>query len=341
MLSIVFDPIFRWFEKRSEVFSPEQPLRPPSDFWGFVKHYAWPFRYLIVACTVASALVAMLEVLLYSYVGTLVDWLAAADRATFWTDHGWGLIGMAFVVLVLLPTLKLINEALVNQGLMGNFAMRNRWQSHRYLLRQSMNFFQNDFAGRVATKVMQSSVGVRDVVLKLADIMAYVVVYFAGAAVLFASSDIRLTGPLAVWLVAYIGTLWYFLPILGRISTDQAEYRSMMTGRIVDSYTNIATVKMFAHASREDAYARDGMLPFLDNVYEQMRYVTLLTVTLNILNGVMIFVVAALSIWLWSFNAVTTGGIAIAVGLTLRMQGMSHWIMWEVARLFENIGVVY
>jgi ATP-binding cassette subfamily B multidrug efflux pump len=223
---------------------------------------------------------------------------------------------------------------------MGNFAMRNRWMTHRYLLRQSMNFFQNDFAGRVATKVMQSSVAVRDVVLKVADILTYVVVYFVGAGILFAASDIRLTAPLILWLMAYIAALFYFLPILGRLSTDQAEYRSMMTGRIVDSYTNIATVKMFAHADREDSYAQEGMAPFLGNVHEQFRFVTLLTVTLNALNGLLIFSVAGLSMWLWSVGAVTTGGIAIAIGLTLRMQGMAHWIMWEVARLFENIGVV-
>lgn len=340
MLALTLKPLFRWFEGRNEVFPPEQPVQPPSDFWGFLKYFAWPFRWMIVACTIASALVASLEIVLYSYVGTLVDWLAKAERTTFWTDHGLSLILMSVVVLVVLPIVKLLNETLVNQGLMGNFAMRNRWQSHRYLLRQSMNFFQNDFAGRVATKVMQSSVGVRDVVLKIADIMAYVVVYFFGAALLFAASDIRLTFPLVLWLIAYVGALYYFLPILGRISTEQAEYRSMMTGRIVDSYTNIATVKMFAHADREDGYAREGMVPFLENVHQQMRYVTLLTVTLNIMNGLLIFSVSALSIWLWSVNAVTTGGIAVAIGLTLRIQGMAHWIMWEVARLFENIGVV-
>jgi ATP-binding cassette subfamily B multidrug efflux pump len=227
-----------------------------------------------------------------------------------------------------------------NQGLMGNFAMRNRWQAHRYLLRQSMSFFQNDFAGRIATKVMQSSVGVRDVVLKFAEIMNYVIVYFLAALVLFAASDLRLTAPLILWLGAYSLALWYFVPRLGQISMEQADVRSMVTGRIVDSYTNIQTVKMFAHADREDAYAKDGMIPFLENVHRQMRMVTLLTLTLNVLNGFLVFSVAAISIWLWSLGAVTTGGIAVAIGLVLRMKGMAHWIMWEVARLFENIGVV-
>jgi ATP-binding cassette subfamily B multidrug efflux pump len=333
-------PLFRWFETRNEVFAPEQPARPPEDFWGFIRYYAWPFRWMIAACAVAGGVLAFLEVLLFSYVGTLVDWLQTADRSTFWSDHAWALAGMAFVVLIVLPAASLTAELLANQGLMGNFAMRNRWQAHRYLLRQSMSFFQNDFAGRIATKVMQSSVGVRDVVLKFAEILNYVIVYFLAALVLFAASDLRLTAPLILWLGAYSLALWYFVPRLGQISMEQADVRSMVTGRIVDSYTNIQTVKMFAHADREDDYARDGMIPFLENVHRQMRMVTLLTLTLNVLNGFLVFSVAAISIWLWSLGAVTTGGIAVAIGLVLRMKGMAHWIMWEVARLFENIGVV-
>ena len=340
MLKVSLMPLFRWFETRNEVFAPEQPARPPEDFWGFIAYYAWPFRWMIAACAVAGGVLAFLEVLLFSYVGTLVDWLQTADRTTFWSDHAWALVGMAFVVLIVLPATSLTAELLANQGLMGNFAMRNRWQAHRYLLRQSMSFFQNDFAGRIATKVMQSSVGVRDVVLKFAEIMNYVIIYFLAALVLFAASDLRLTAPLILWLGAYSLALWYFVPRLGQISMEQADVRSMVTGRIVDSYTNIQTVKMFAHADREDAYAKDGMIPFLENVHRQMRMVTLLTLTLNVLNGFLVFSVAAISIWLWSLGAVTTGGIAVAIGLVLRMTGMAHWIMWEVARLFENIGVV-
>jgi ATP-binding cassette subfamily B multidrug efflux pump len=340
VLKVTLMPLFRWFETRNEVFAPEQPARPPEDFWGFIAYYAWPFRWMIAACAVAGGVLAFLEVLLFSYVGTLVDWLQTADRTTFWSDHAWALVGMAVVVLIVLPATSLTAELLANQGLMGNFAMRNRWQAHRYLLRQSMSFFQNDFAGRIATKVMQSSVGVRDVVLKFAEIMNYVIVYFLAALVLFAASDLRLTAPLILWLGAYSLALWYFVPRLGQISMEQADVRSMVTGRIVDSYTNIQTVKMFAHADREDAYAKDGMIPFLENVHRQMRMVTLLTLTLNVLNGFLVFSVAAISIWLWSLGAVTTGGIAVAIGLVLRMKGMAHWIMWEVARLFENIGVV-
>ncbi len=333
-------PVFRWFEARIDAFPDGLPEKPPSDFWGFVKSYSWPFRWMIAACALTGALVAALEVLLFSYVGTLVDWLNASDPASIWETHGASVIVMALIALVILPVSALAMDLVVNQVLMGNFAMRNRWQAHRYLLRQSVGFFQNDFAGRIATKVMQSAVGVRDVVMKFAEVLNYVVVYLLGSIILFAANDLRLTAPLILWIAAYIWALWYFVPKLGDISMQQAEYRSTTTGRIVDSYTNIATVKMFAHADREDTYARDGMRPFLENVHEQFRLVTLLNLTLNILNGLLVFAVAGLSIWLWSFGAVTTGAIAVALGISLRMQGMAHWIMWEVARLFENIGVV-
>ena len=340
MIAFSLKPLFRWFETRNEVFPSDQPARPPADFWGFVKHYAWPFRWMIAACAVTGGLIALLEVALHSFVGMLIDWLGTVNRETIFADHAWQLAGMALVVLIALPVMNLLGEMTVNQGLMGNFAMRNRWQAHRYLLRQSMSFYQNDFAGRVATKVMQSAVGVRDVVLKFAEMLNYVVIYFIGALLLIGASDWRLTAPLALWLIAYLAALRYFVPRLGNISMEQADLRSTVTGRIVDSYTNIATVKMFAHAEREDAYARDGMVPFLDNVHEQMRLVSLLTLTLNLINGVLVFAVAGLGIWLWSIGAVSTGGIAVAIGLVLRIKAMAHWIMWEVARLFENIGVV-
>ncbi|MEE9588525.1 MAG: ABC transporter ATP-binding protein [Hyphomicrobiaceae bacterium] len=332
--------MFRWFETRSEPFPLEKPEKPPTTLSGFILYYARPFWPLLLASSTVGAIVAILEVTLYAFVGNVIDWLNSADRATFWEMHRTQLILMSILVLIILPALKLLFELLTHQGLLGNFAMRTRWQAHRYLLRQSMTFFQDDFAGRVATKVMQTAVGVRDTVLKVTEVLLYVSVYFTSALVLFASSDIRLTLPLIAWLSLYLLALWYFVPRLRDVSKEQADARSVVTGRIVDSYTNISTVKMFAHADREDAYARDGMETFMDNVYRQMRLVTLLTSTLHTLNSMLIFSAAALSIWLWSVNAVTAGAIAFAIGLVLRMQGMSQWILWEVAGLFENIGVV-
>jgi ATP-binding cassette, subfamily B, multidrug efflux pump len=336
----VIAAIFRWLETRTDSFPDELPERPPTTLLSFILHYSKPFWPLLLASSLFASVVALIEVSLFAFVGKLVDWLSTANRQTFWHDHWLGLAGMGVLVLVVLPVLKFWYEAVIHQGLIGNFAMRTRWQAHRYLLRQSMDFFHNDFAGRVATKVMQTALGVREVVMKVSEVLLYVGVYFTGALLLFATSDLRLTMPLILWLVGYIVALRYFIPRLQAISKEQSDARSLVTGRVVDSYTNIATVKMFAHAEREDAYARDGMDTFLGTVHRQMRLVTLLTIALNSLNALLLFSVAALSIWLWWLEAVTAGAIAFAIGLILRMQGMSHWIMWELASLFEQIGIV-
>ncbi len=332
--------IFRWLETRRESFPAEAPGMPPTSFWPFILHYTRPFWPLIIASSLLAATVALIEVSLFGFLGDLVDWLSQADRATFWSDHRAFLVGLTVVVLVVLPILKFFYEAVIHQGILGNFTMRTRWQAHRYVLRQSMEFFHNDYAGRVAAKVMQTSMAVREVVMKIAEVLLYVAIYFTGAVILFASSDLRLSAPLLFWLGGYLGAMYYFVPRLGAVSHEQADARSIMTGRVVDTYTNISTVKMFAHAEREDAYAQDSMGLFLDTVHRQLRLVTLLTIALNVLNALLLFSVAATSIWLWTLDAVTTGAIAFSVGLVMRLQGMSHWIMWEVAGLFENVGVV-
>ena len=329
-----------WLEGYCPPFPSEQPSKPPDTLRGFVAYYTLPFWPLILTSAIFSIVISLIEVYLFSFVGNLVDWLASADRQTFWDVYRHKLMAIAFLVLVILPSLKFLYESIVHQGLLGNFAMRTRWQAHRYLLRQSIEFFQNDFAGRIAAKMMQTSLGVRDAVIKITEVLLYVSVYFTGALILFAASDLRLTAPMVLWLAGYIFTLRYFVPRLREISMEQAEARSMVTGRVVDSYTNIPTVKMFAHAKAEDQYAREGMEVFLDTVYRQMRLSTMLTVVLNWMNAGLLFAVGATSIYLWQQETVTVGAIAFAMGLVMRMQGMSQWILWEIAGLFENIGVV-
>ncbi len=340
MLSAVLNPLFSWLEGLIDPFPHDEPAKPPTEFWPFVWHYARPFRWLIATGAALTSLVAILEVVLFAGVGQLVDWIAESERATFFETYGGALIWLVVLALVILPALKLLDEAVINTGILGNFPMRNRWQGHRYLLRQSMQFFQDDFAGRVATKVMQSALAVREVVMKLAEVLCYVAVYFGTAVIMFAMADWRLAIPMLGWLAGYGVALRYFIPRLADISEEQADKRSIVTGRVVDSYTNIATVKMFAHAAREDSYAREGMEPFLDNVHRQMRLATLLTITLNFLNAALIVSVAGMGVWLWSGDLISAGAIAFAVGLVLRIQGMAHWIMWETANLFEQIGVV-
>ena len=336
----MFNRFFHWLESRVDPFPPDRPQMPPPGLLAFAWHYTKPFWPLLAVSMLFSAAIAFLEVYLFAFLGDLVDFLTAANRETFWQDHGTKLIVMGAVVLIVLPLLNFISESISHQGLRGNYAMRIRWTAHRYVLRQSMDFFTNDFAGRVATKVMQTALGVRDAVMKFTEVIVYVCVYFVGALVLVATSDLWLMVPMLIWLAGYVAACWYFVPRLGRISAEQADMRSLVTGRVVDSYTNIPTVKLFAHHDREDGYAKEGMTWMLDAVHRSMRLSTLMTSTLQILSGVLIFTMAAISISLWYNNAITTGAIAFAIGLTLRIKAMSQWIIWEVASLFEDVGVI-
>ncbi|WP_373504837.1 ABC transporter ATP-binding protein [Aestuariivirga sp.] len=336
----MIDRLFTWLEGRVDPFPPERPGKPPAGFFAFSWHYTKPFRGLLVASMLFAAVIAFLEVYLFSFLGNLVDLLTKADRATFLDTHWQILTVMGLTVLVVLPVLNFLSEAISHQGLRGNYAMRIRWEAHRYVLRQSMEFFSNDFAGRVATKVMQTALAIRDAVMKLTEVIVYVAVYFLGALILVATADWWLMVPMLIWLAGYAAACWYFVPRLGELSKAQADMRSLVTGRVVDSYTNIPTVKLFAHADREDQFAREGMEWMLDTVNKSMRMSTLMTTALQVLSGVLIFTMSAMSIWLWYTDAITTGAIAFAIGLTLRLKAMSQWIIWEVAGLFENIGVI-
>ncbi len=332
--------LFRWFETRVDPFPTEEPTKPPTGLFAFCLHYARPVWKPLALMSLLTTAIAIMEMVLYAFMGKLVDWLAEADRTTFLADEGRTLLLMALVILVLIPLANLLISLIVHQTLLGNFPMILRWQAHRYLLGQSLAFFQDEFAGRVATKVMQSSLAVREAVMKILDVLLYITVYFAGMIVVLASADLRLSLPLVFWLIAYVATLWYFLPRLQSVSRRQADARAEMTGRVVDSYTNIQTVKLFSHARREHGYARDSMAGFLGTVNGQMRLVTGLQVTIGFLQSMLLFAVAALSIWLWLQDAASLGAIAVAIGMVLRLGGLSQWIMWEVSSLFENIGTV-
>lgn len=329
-----------FFERLTRPFPEHQPTQPPKGLLAFCRHYTKGMEWSLLVMSISSALLAILEVSLFSFMGQLVDWLVLKNPESFFSEERATLIWMGLVTIVLLPLLTLFHSALVHQTLLGNYPMAIRWQAHRYLLRQSVSFYQNDFAGRIATKVMQTSLAVRETVMKLLDVMVYVLVYFSAMLYFVADADLRLIIPMLVWLVFYIALQLYFVPRLKRVATAQADARSEMTGRIVDSYTNINTIKLFSYTQREEAYARDSMEVFLKPVYQQMRLATGLSVSVQTLNYLLVFCVAALSLYLWAGSAITVGAIAIAVSLALRLNGMAQWIMWEVSSLFENIGTV-
>ena len=246
-----------FFEKRINPFPPEHPEQPPQGLYAFCRHYTRGLEGSLVAMSCLTAMLAILEVTLFSFMGDLVDWLSTRTPEALFATEGMKLLVMSLVVLVAMPLIVLLHALITYQSLLGNYPMRIRWQAHRYLLKQSLNFYENDFAGRLATKVMQTALGVRETVMKLLDVLVYILVYFISALIMIGTSDWRLMLPMVVWLAAYIGIQFYFVPRMKKIATEQADARSVMTGRVVDSYTNIQTVKLFSHTERETSYARD------------------------------------------------------------------------------------
>jgi len=333
-------PVFKWFEGRIDPYPQHEPQQPPKTLFGFCLHYSFGAKRWLITMTVLGAAIAIGEVMLFGFMGSLVDWLSTADRATFLANEGWKLWLMGAFLLLVLPALQLIDSLIIHQSLLGNFPQRIRWMAHRYLIRQSMSYFQDEFAGRIGAKLMQTALAAREVVMKLLDVTVFVVVYFIGAVVLAFMGDPWLAVPFLVWLVAYAALLRHYIPRLGKVSEAQADARSLMTGRIVDSYTNIATVKLFSHSRREEAYAREAMEGFMGTVHKQMRMVSILNVTITAMNCLLLASVVAVGITQWLNGAMTPGSIAVAAALVLRFQGMSQWIMWEMSALFENIGVV-
>ena len=248
--------MFTFFEKLLEPFPAQIATRPPATLFAFCLHYTrgvWPWLFLMAFLV---AVVSVLEVLLFGFLGNLVDWLTNTDKNNFLENEGGKLFWVAIIIVVVLPLVSTIYSIVMHQTVLGNYPMRIRWLAHRYLLHQSFGFYQDEFAGRVATKVMQTALGVRETIMTVIDVIVYVGVYFIGALILVGSFDFWLMLPFLAWLVLYTVLLGYFLPRLRKISALQADARSTMTGRVVDSYTNIMTVKLFAHAGHERQHGR-------------------------------------------------------------------------------------
>lgn len=332
--------MYKFFENLVPALDDQEPTQPPKTLVAFCMHYTKGYKKALFVMTLLTALLAILEVSLFGFMGQLVDWLITKNPETLLQDEGQKLLMMSVMVLVVIPVLILLHSLIVHQVLLGNYPMSIRWFAHRYLLKQSVSFYQDDFAGRIATKVMQTALAVRETVMKLLNVMVYILVYLISMIVMVAQADYRLAIPMLVWLVIYTCIQYYFIPKLKKVATEQADARSTMTGRIVDSYTNISTVKLFAHTDSESAYAKQGMTGFLDTVYRQMRLATGINICVQVSNYTLAFAITALSISLWMQSAITVGAIAVAISLALRLNGMSQWIMYELSALFENIGTV-
>ena len=328
-----------YFERLIDPYPEREPPAPPKGVLRFIWACSDGVRRFVVGMTVLTAVIGAFEALLFAVMGQVVDWLSHVEPSQLWVQERGKLLLLA-AILTLSPVLVLLQTALKYQTLFGNFPMRLRWNFHRMMLAQSMSFYQDEFAGRVAAKVMQTALGVRDVVTTITDILVFVVIYFATMIAVVGGFDLWLLAPFLGWLVLYAFALRYFVPRLGKVGALQADARSLMTGRITDAYTNISTVKLFSHARREATYARQAMQEFIATAYQQGRYITGIELVNHVLSMGLIMSTAGVTLWLWMHGKVGIGAVAASTALALRLNGISHWIMWELASLFENIGTV-
>ncbi|ALN56237.1 ABC transporter [Lysobacter enzymogenes] len=332
--------IFRWFESLIDPFRPAPAQMPPRSVAGFYWHFirqAWP---IFVILTVVGFFVAIVEVVMFDYLGKVVDLVNTTPATELFVRHGDELLWMALVMLVARPVCLGLHDLLLNQTVHPSMTNLVRWQTHRYMLRQSLSFFQNDFAGRVANRIMQTGPSLRESTTQAFDAIWYVVVYSASAIYLFAQADVWLVVPLVVWIVAYMFLLRYFVPRVKLRSWRASDARSKLMGRIVDGYTNIATLKLFAHSRREEEYVAEAMVEQTQRSRDMTRMTTLMGVSITILNGLLIVGTTGLALWLWHKGSITVGAIALATGLVIRIHNMSGWIMWTVNGIFEDIGTV-
>ena len=333
--------MFRFFETLIDPFRPHDPAMPPPTLLAFYWHYTRQLWPVLVALMAVGFVVSLIEVSLFRYVGSIVDLLGTTSPDRVFADYGWTFAGMAFVVVVARPAANILHDLLVQQSLAPSFTNLVRWQTHRYVLRQSVGFFTSDFAGRIASKIIQTGPALRESVVQTCDAIWYMIMYSVAALVLFADTDWRLTIPLVVWVAAFAVVILTLVPRIRDRSTLVSAARSLLTGRIVDSYTNIQTVKLFAHTSREDSYARDAVADHTAKFRSSTRLITLMSGIVVTMNGLLIAGTMALAIWLWTIDLITLGAIALASGLAIRIATMSGWIMWTSIGIFDNVGAVY
>ncbi len=332
--------MLKWFEKRVDAYPSKRLYEPlPNRFFAFVWQAAEGVRPYLLALILCTAGAATFEAVLFAQIGQLVDWLNTSRPADFYDNHRQNLIMLSLILFANIFFAS-IQSIIKHQILYSTFPMRLRWRFHNLLLRQSLDFFHNDFAGRLSAKVMQTALAVREFWVILGDIFAYVIVYFITISVVLGAISPQLIVPLLIWLALFIVAALYFIPRLGQVSQEQADARAVMTGRVTDAYTNIQTVKLFAHAGRESQYAKASMKEFMVTVYKQMRLGTQFDISIHLLSAVLFIGVIGVAIHLWVNGQVGVGVIAATTAMILKLNSMAFFIMWQIAALFENIGTI-
>ena len=333
--------MFRFFESLVDPYGPyEQNDTPPRRLWPFMLQFIRPFRGVFVVTAMLSVVSAFADVALIWYVGRLVDLLATTGPSEVWASHGREMIAVALAVLILRPVLLVANVALLHNTILPNFGTMIRWRSHSHVIRQPVGWFESDFAGRIANRIMQTPPAAGDAVFQTFDAMAFASVTVVGAAFMLAEADPRLVLPLIVWFVAYAALVNWTVKRAGPASKASSDARSAVTGRVVDAYTNIHSVKLFAHHDKELAYAREAIEHARATFQIEMRIVTKMDLALTVLNGFLIVSVTGWAILLWYQGSATVGTVAAATALVLRLNNMTYWIMWAFTSLVQALGVV-
>ncbi|MGH6924202.1 MAG: ABC transporter ATP-binding protein [Propylenella sp.] len=331
------------YERFERWFDPLKPVpveQPPVALVEFYRYFLRPIWWLVAATLVVSLIVSVTELLLFAFLGSLVDLMAASDPERFVPDHAWLLALMALVLLVVRPIFTLWSRALVNLSIVPSLTTLVRWRSYRYVIRQSLTYFQNDYAGRISQKVMQTGMALRESVVNAIDSIWYLIVYLIGTIALLASFDWRMLLPLAVWCGLYGVVIVTLVPPVRERAAAVSEANSGLSGRVVDGFTNIMSVKLFAHAEREEKFGREAFERQLSAMRTLMRSIVTMTAVLTLINSFFVFAIAALSVWLWTVGEITLGAIAAANAVVLRLNHMSGWILRSITSLFENIGTI-
>ena len=330
----------KFFSQFIDPMAIDDTSRPPAGVVAFFSYYLKPIRWFLVALLITSGIATVSELMLYVYLGDIVDWMGEGKTATFIEDHKIALIWMLVVAVVIRPISLLASRGLIMFSLVVGLGNRIRWHNHRYVLRQSLSYFQNDFAGRISQKVMQTGQSAREAVLNVIDGVWLLLVYLIGIAWLFVDMDWRLLLPLILWVVGYIMVIVFLVPSVRGRSAALSEANSQLLGQVVDGYTNIQSVKLFATTDQEDAYAGQFMRRHTSNFRHLLSAIFNMTVTLTVLNTILVVGTAGLSIYLWQIGEVSVGTIAIANALIMRVNQMSSWILRTITSLFEQIGTV-
>jgi ATP-binding cassette subfamily B multidrug efflux pump len=334
-------PVLGFFERLVDPYTPYTKTdTPPQRLWPFLRDYSVPFRGVFTIAAGLSVVVAAIEIGLIWYMGRLVDLMTSADPGTVWAEYGTELIFAALFILILRPAVQFLDVAILNNTILPNFGTLIRWRAHAQVLRQSVGWFENDFAGRIANRIMQTPPAAGEAVFQIFDAITFALAYLVGAAILLWDADIRLMLPLLVWFGLYAGLVRWTVRRVGPASKAASDARSLVTGRVVDSYTNIHSVKLFAHHDRELDYAKEAIEHARQTFAREMRLYTIMDVVLVLLNGLLIVGVVGWAIALWIGGTASVGVVAAATALTLRLNAMTGWIMWALSSFFRNLGVV-